>query len=185
MDKKGTYLANRLSLKFKPPKGLPKISPVYIDPLRRSQFTERVNLVNPFDSLIDNRKSNPTLPPVLNKHRKQPSVPAIRTLLTDRTSSDSLKVQRSEISLPKIFKQKIVKIQKPKGCLFRYLTVTENAKDLDNLTPSFSYEKSKGCSERRTFNQELYNEKIEVCGNLAEKSTEDLVEISFGDFMVA
>lgn len=184
MDHKSTYLANRITLKFKPPKSLPKISPIYKDPLTESQLTERKNLINPFDSLIDNRKSNPALLPVLNRHRKQPSLPVIKTLMTDRTSSDSLKVLRSEISLPKIFKQELVKVNRPKGALFRYLTIIDKPKDQDIVTPSFSYEKKKGYTERRTCNQELSMEKSEILGNLAEKSTEDLVDISFGDNFV-
>lgn len=184
MDGKSTYLTSRITLKFKPPKTLPKISPTYDDPLKRYKIIRKNNFINPFDSMIDNGKSNPILPPVLNKHRKNPSFPTTRStdsLLSDRTISNSLKVQKSEVSLPNIFKQNLAKKFKLKGAIYRYLTVNDIPTGQNNGTPCFSNEKSDGNSVEVAGNYGLGKGKFEEIGKFPVKCIERFNEISFGD----
>ena len=184
MDGKNTYLASRITIKSKPPKSLPKLSPVCNDPILRHKLTHRTNFINPFDSMIDNGKFNPILPPVLNKHRKTPSIPTSRStnsLASDRIISNSLNIQRSEASLPKIFKQSMTKIFKSKGAIYRYLTVGEITKEQNMGTPCFSNEKSERSSVKLAENQAVTKEKIEELGKLPVKCIERFGEVSFGD----
>ena len=105
---KNNCLTDRISIKNIPVYGHVKSNSTLLSGTLFSNRDVSViqrNYSNPFDSMIFNGKAKPLLPPIINKHRKSPSISAIKKLnciTNDRPSSRSINPSKSEFMLPKI-----------------------------------------------------------------------------------
>lgn len=146
----------------------------------------QIKSADPFENLKKTGKSNPTLRPILNKHRKVPSlVMPIHTesnISVDQPCSKSLNLTKSENSLPKIFK---VQMQNKKCASKESLPPLISQIDSRSIvTPYFRPDNSHTSSR---IHLKIQPENLLRCKKTPRKrffdhiKRKDLGEISFGD----
>ena len=142
---KNNCLTNRNCIKNTPEHGHVKSNSTLLSGAllsNRDVISIQRNYSNPFDSMIFSGKATPLLPPIINKHRKTPSIPAMKKLnciSNDRPSSRSLNPCKSDFMLPKITRRFVCNSIKSKINIpdtFNNLLTAHTMKNI--ATPSFN-----------------------------------------------
>lgn len=109
---------------------------------KRSIEGRRRNYSNPFDCMIFKGKAYPLLPPVINKHRKNPSIPVMRYKeigFSDRPGTRSLRPVKSDFALPKICRPSVLPDTQADDFSKQEPSLNSNLLALKNLkTPNFN-----------------------------------------------
>ncbi|OMJ70201.1 hypothetical protein SteCoe_31883 [Stentor coeruleus] len=138
--------------------------------------------------MIFKGKAHPLLPPVINKHRKSPSIPVMRFKengFSDRPGTRSLMPVKSDFTLPKISRPSVIKDTQVDNFLTQEPSLNSNLLTLKNLkTPNFNgplqqlSEGKRNCTSffalRHTNGSKISNHKHK------DSQLTNLSEISFG-----
>lgn len=132
--------------------------------------------------MIFSGKSRPVLPPILNKHRKSPSIQTIRSKdcsLQDKPPSRSLNPSKSEFLMPKIFKEPLCNKIRARLNIPQYHD--NSLKDNQDLTtPTFTNTLVVNEKSRIKVNEKRINAKSNVISNANLYKSSETNEISFG-----
>ena len=182
---KNNCLTGRISFKYSKLQSTLKSSAALVsDHLisrREVKFMQK-NYSNPFDAMIFSGKSRPVLPPIINKHRKSPSIQTIRSKdcsLQDKPPSRSLNPSRSEFLMPKIFKEPLCNKLRTRLNIPQYHdNCLKEIKDI--TTPSFSNTLIVTEKSRIVVNEKRINAKSNIISDANLYKTSEANEISFG-----
>jgi hypothetical protein len=172
MDSKKAYFSSKITLKCKALSSTRSLNDDKNTPFTNSKVNPRKPSEDPFESMVRNSKSHQVLLPVLNKHRKYPSIPSFRSKdlpMTDRNMQNSLNLKNSEVSLPKIQNTNYLIQMKPKLKLIPFLNPEKNQ---EITTPSFA---NQPFQEFDSSAHKKSKKKLE-----AARSYKNFNEISFG-----
>lgn len=168
-------LSTRTSLNSKLSKPFRRYISLNNDEITKSYHKPKKLSEDPFDSMVMNGKSHPVLLPVLNKHRKNPSIPTFRSKdlpLTERSTQKSMSTNKSEFLLPKILNPNYLIHMKPKVNISSYMILekTKEPEDLD--TPCFSGDKDSKAEAPRVSKKVIKknNQGLKICKNFNEIS---------------
>lgn len=136
--------------------------------------------------MIFNGKSNPLLPPVINKHKKNPSMAAVHfkeSTITERPYSRSMNPAKSELALPKIFRANLLEKVRSRIEEEKHKSPDFNQTNKIMVTPCFNNTRKYSKDERNNFMR--YN------GSISDRDPShkyfmdtyitNLSEVSFGE----
>ena len=148
----------------------------------------QVKTADPFENLQISGRKHPSLRPILNKHRKTPSLACVvhtdSNVSEEKPCSKSMKYNKSEITLPKIFKVPLLN----KNCItrekIRAVHTERGVVEKRNIaTPFFRpgvSENEKQDEGKRDINllRKKKNTRVRFFDHIKKKDT---AEVSFGD----